>query len=141
MRWPECAEESGQAMHSKNGADGGSGMENGETKNLSKYLYVIAAVIIAISAWYVWNFIYSDVGPLPDPQVAINAAKDEVSDYKTAVRTHGEAAKEGSVNIYVQTAKDAAVMAPDAIADGVVSELRIFAAELAGSGTNSLSSD
>jgi len=50
-------------------------MENGETKNLSKYLYVIAAVIIAISAWYVWNFIYSDVGPLPDPQVAINAAK------------------------------------------------------------------
>jgi len=49
--------------------------------------------------------------------------------------------KEGSVNIYVQTAKDAAVMAPDAIADGVVSELRIFAAELAGSGTNSLSSD
>jgi|GEM_PF-2058183 len=116
-------------------------MENGETKNLSKYLYVIAAVIIAICAWYVWDFIYSDVSPLPDPQVAINAAKDEASDYKTAVRTHGEAAKEGEVNIYVQTAKDAAVMAPDAIADGVVSELRIFAAELAGSRTNSLSSD
>ena len=114
---------------------------NTETTQRSKYIYAIAAVIIAICAWYVWNLIYSDVNPPPDPQVIINAAKDEASDYKTASRVHGEAAKERSVNIYVQTAKDTADMAPDAVADGVVSELRIFASEIAGSGTDSLFAD
>lgn len=114
---------------------------NTETTQRSKYIYAIAALIIAICVWYIWNIIYREVDPLPDPQITINAAKEEASDYKTASRTHGEAAKERSVNIYVQTAEDAAGMAPDAVADGVVSELRIFASELAGSGANSLSAD
>ena len=104
----------------------------------NKYIFIIAAVIIAICAWYIWNIIYD---PLPDPQITINAAKQGVLDYKTASRVHGEAAKERSVNIYVQTAKDTADMAPDAVADGVVSELRIFASEIAGSGTDSLFAD
>lgn len=125
-------------MHSKNGAEGGSGMEISE-KN--KYIFIIAAAIIAIYAWYIWNIIYRNVDPLPDPQITLNAAKEEASDYKTAAKTHGEAAKERSVNIYVQTAKDTADMAPDAVADNVVSELRIFASELAGSGADSLSAD
>lgn len=114
---------------------------NTETTQRSKYIYAIAAVIIAICAWYIWNIIYRNVDPLPDPQITINAAKQGASDYKTASRVHGEAAKERSVNIYVQTAEDAADMAPDAVADGVVSELRIFASELAGSGADSLSAD
>ena len=125
-------------MHSKNGPEVGSDMEISE-KN--KYIFIVAAVIIAICAWYIWNIIYRDVDPLPDHQITINAAKQEASDYKTAAKTHGEAAKERSVNIYVQTAEDAADMALDAVADGVVSELRIFASELAGSGANSLSAD
>ena len=114
---------------------------NTETTQRSKYIYAIAAVIIAICAWYIWNIIYREVDPLPDPQITINAAKKESTDFKTAAKTHGEAAKERSVNIHVQTAKEAALMAPDAVADGVVSELRIFASELAGSGANSLSAD
>ena len=114
---------------------------NIEMTQRSKYIYVIATIIFAICAWYIWNIIYRNVDPLPDPQITINAAKQGASDYKTASRVHGEAAKERSVNIYVQTAKDAADMAPDAVADGVVSELRIFASELAGSGANSLSAD
>lgn len=125
-------------MHSKNGPERGSGMEISE-KN--KYIFIIAAAIIAICAWYIWNIIYRNVDPLPDPQITLNAAKEEASDYKTAAKTHGEAAKERSVNIYVQTAKDTADMAPDAVADNVVSELRIFASELAGSGADSLSAD
>ena len=112
-----------------------------EISEKNKYIFIIAAVIIAICAWYIWNIIYRNVDPLPDPQITINAAKEEASDYKTASRVHGEAAKERSVNIYVQTAKDTADMAPDAVADGVVSELRIFASELAGSGADSLSAD
>lgn len=114
---------------------------NTETTQWSKYIYAIAAVIIAICAWYIWNIIYRNVDPLPDPQITINAAKQGASDYKTASRVHGEAAKERSVNIYVQTAKDTADMAPDVVADGVVSELRIFASEIAGSGTDSLFAD
>lgn len=114
---------------------------NTETTQRIKYIYAIAAVIIAICAWYIWNIIYREVDPLPDPQITINAAKEEASDYKTASRTHGEAAKERSVNIYVQTAEDAAGMDPDAVADGVVSELRIFAGEIAGSGTDNLFAD
>lgn len=116
-------------------------METGETRILSRETCIILTVIVAFCAWYVWNLIYSDVNPPPDHQVIINAAKEEASDYQTASRVHGEAAKERSVNIYVQTAEDAADMAPDAVADGVVSELRIFASELAGSGANSLSAD
>lgn len=116
-------------------------MEISETRNPNRLLYIIAAVIVAFCAWYVWNLIYSDVNPPPDHQVIINAAKEEASDYQTAFRVHGEAAKERSVNIYVHTAKNTADMAPDAVADGVVSELRIFASELAGSGANSLSAD
>ena len=102
---------------------------------------MIVAVVIVFCAWLIYERIYCDVVPPPDTQITINAAKDEASDYKSASRVHGEAAKERSVNIYVQTAKDIALMAPDAVADGVVSELRIFAAELAGSVENSLSAD
>lgn len=116
-------------------------MEINETKSLSKETYIIAAIAIAICAWYIWNIVYCDVDSLPDPRVTINAAKNEVTDYKTASKVHGEAAKERSVNIYVQTAKDTAGMASGAVADGVVSELRIFAADLAGSCENSLSAD
>lgn len=112
-----------------------------EISEKNKYIFIIAAAIIAIYAWYIWNIIYRNVDPLPDPQITLNAAKEEASDYKTAAKTHGEAAKERSVNIYVQTAKDTADMAPDAVADNVVSELRIFASELAGSGADSLSAD
>jgi len=112
-----------------------------EISEKNKYIFIIAAAIIAICAWYIWNIIYRNVDPLPDPQITLNAAKEEASDYKTAAKTHGEAAKERSVNIYVQTAKDTADMAPDAVADNVVSELRIFASELAGSGADSLSAD
>lgn len=114
---------------------------NIEMTQRSKYIYVIATIIFAICAWYIWNIIYRDVNLPPDPQITINAAKKESTDFKTAAKTHGEAAKERSVNIYVQTAEDAVDMAPDAVADGVVSELRIFASELAGSGANSLSAD
>jgi len=116
-------------------------MEMSEMKDNNTKIIMIIAVIIAFCAWYAWKFIYSDVNPPPDPQITINAAKKELTDFKTAAKTHGEAAKERSVNIYVQTAKDTAIMAPDAVADGVVSELRIFAAELAGSVENSLSAD
>ena len=126
-------------------------MANDETKtkikSLSKFyilFYVISAALIAIGVWHVWNIIYRDVGPLPDPQITLNAAKNEAAEYKDIARNHAEATKERSVSIYVQTAKDTAIMAPDAIADGVVSELRIFAAELAGtdgSDENSLSGD
>ena len=112
-----------------------------EISEKNKYIFIIAAVIIAICAWYIWNIIYRDVNLPPDPQITINAAKKESTDFKTAAKTHGEAAKERSVNIYVQTAKDTADMAPDAVADGVVSELRIFASEIAGSGTDSLFAD
>ena len=116
-------------------------MEISEKKDLNKDIFMIVAVVIVFCAWLIYERIYCDVVPPPDTQITINAAKDEASDYKSASRVHGEAAKERSVNIYVQTAKDIALMAPDAVADGVVSELRIFAAELAGSVENSLSAD
>ena len=57
-----------------------------EISEKNKYIFIIAAAIIAICAWYIWNIIYRNVDPLPDPQITLNAAKEEASDYKTAAK-------------------------------------------------------
>ena len=105
---------------------------------LNKYVYLIVAVILAICAWVIWNLIYCPVDPPHEIQKTINEIKKESSEYKHATIEHGETAKERSVSIYVQTDKDVRYMAPDAISDAVQSELRIFRAELAGSGADSI---
>lgn len=90
-------------------------------------VYAVALVIMAGACFYVYKIIY----PNEPPQVevtnqALEAAKKENADMKRRLDELEKRVKAESKQIKVQEREKVNVMPPDAVADSIVSELRLF---------------
>lgn len=103
-----------------------------------KYIYFVVSLILILSGYFAWKYMHGvDVeqhAVIESPHKIISAVRTENVEYKNTVRTHAETAKERSVKIYEVQESYVLDLASNAVADGVVAELRIFRAGQSGSG-------
>ena len=90
-------------------------------------IYLIALAVIVGACFYVYKIIY----PNEPPQVevtnqALEAAKKENADMRRRIDELEKRVKAESKQIKVQEREKVDAMPPDAIADSIVSELRLF---------------
>ena len=90
-------------------------------------VYAVALVIMVGACFYVYKIIY----PNEPPQVevtnqALDAAKQENADMKRRIDELEKQVKAESKQIKVQEREKVNAMPPDAVADSIVSELRLF---------------
>ena len=90
-------------------------------------VYAVALVIMAGACFYVYKIIY----PNEPPQVevtnqALEAAKKENADMKRRLDELEKQVKQGAKEIRIKEREAVDALPPDAVADSIVSELRLF---------------
>ena len=93
----------------------------------SKVISVVALIIVIVAGVWIYRIIY----PPEPPQVevtnqALEAAKKENADMKRRIDELEKQVKAESKQIKVQEREKVNAMPPDAVADSIVSELRLF---------------
>lgn len=90
-------------------------------------VYAVALVIMAGACFYVYKTIFP-----PEPtqivvtDLALEQAKKENADMKRRLDELEKQVRQGAKQIKVQECEKVDVMPPDAVADSIVSELRLF---------------
>ena len=93
----------------------------------SKVISVVALIIVIVAGVWIYRIIY----PPEPPQVeitnqALDAAKQENADMRRRLEELEKQVKAESKQIKVQERERVDAMPPDAVADSIVSELRLF---------------
>ena len=93
----------------------------------SKVISVIALIVIIVAGVWIYKIIY----PPAPPQVeitnqALEAAKQENADMKRRLEELEKKVKADAKKIKIQEREKVDSLPPDAVADSIVSELRLF---------------
>jgi type II secretory pathway component PulM len=93
----------------------------------NKWVVVIAVAVALIAGIWIYRFIF----PPEPPQVettnqALEAAKQENADMKRRLDELAKQVKQGAKQIKVQEREKVDALPPDAIADAIADELRLF---------------
>lgn len=93
----------------------------------SKVISVVALIIVIVAGVWIYRIIY----PPEPPQVeitnqALEVVKKENADMKRRIDELEKQVRQGAKQIKVQEREKVDAMPPDAVADSIVSELRLF---------------
>ena len=93
----------------------------------SKVISIVALIIIIVAGIWIYRFIFPPVPPQVEiTNQALEAAKKENADMKRRLDELEKRVKAESKQIKVQEREKVDAMPPDAVADSIVSELRLF---------------
>lgn len=93
----------------------------------NKILLIVAVIVVIVVGIYIYRLIY----PNEPPQVeitnqALEAAKQENADMRRRIDELEKQVKQGAKQIKVQERVKVDALPPDAVADAIADELRLF---------------
>ena len=90
-------------------------------------IYAVALTVIVGACFYIYKIIYPNEPPQVEPtNQALEAAKKENADMKRRLEELEKQVRQGAKQIRQEERTKVDALPPDAVADAVVSELRLF---------------